>query len=181
MRNLSNPGDGVHTIFVNVIQLLAWHNTIIYALHLPLININPMQSALALAPRYTWEHEFNWLLGVDPVRRYWIKIDRTDSVAVAIPGLSVQSLNVLQETIRSFHSLPVGSTITLPTFTTERLTIHHLMENLYAIPHAINGAATWHLFDCKAIESLLLTAHPDWRCTPQDIALGRDVIALGWQ
>ena len=140
-----------------------------------------MQSVLALAPRYTLDDESPWLIGIDPVRRYWIKVDGEESITIKIPGLSMQSFETLKAAIKSFRSLPVGATLTLPTFATERLTIHHLMDNLYAIPYPINGAAAWHMFDRETIEAFLLTAHPDWKCAPQDIALGRDLITQSWE
>ncbi|MGD1952314.1 MAG: hypothetical protein ACFB14_22105 [Leptolyngbyaceae cyanobacterium] len=140
-----------------------------------------MQSLLPLAPRYTLDDESPWLLGIDPVRRYWFKINGEEDCAIAIPGLSTVSFEVLKEAIRSFRTLPVGATLTLPTFTTERLTIHRLANNLYAIPQPINGASTWHLFDRETVESFLLTAHPDWQCASQDIALGRDAILQSWE
>ncbi|MFG6104796.1 hypothetical protein U2F10_21200 [Leptothoe sp. EHU-05/26/07-4] len=140
-----------------------------------------MQSKLSLAPRYTLDDESAWLIGIDPVRRYWIKVDGETTIKITIPGLLIPSLETLKEAIQSFRSLPVGATLTLPTFTRERLTIHHLTSNLYAIPHPVNGALAWHLFDHETVEAFLLTAHPDWRCAPQDIALGRDTLIQSWE
>lgn len=140
-----------------------------------------MQSILPIAPRYTLDDESPWLVGIDPVRRYWLKVNGAEAFRVAIPGLSTVSFETLKEAIKSFRSLPAGATITLPTFTTERLTIHCLAHNLYAIPYPINGASAWHLFDRETIEAFLLTAHPDWQCAPQDIALGRDAIFQSWE
>lgn len=140
-----------------------------------------MQSTLSLAPRYTLDDESTWLIGIDPVRRYWLNVDGEGAIAIAIPGLLIPSLETLEEVIQSFRSLPVGATLTLPTFTDERLTIHHLRNNLYAIPHPINGASAWHLFDCETVEAFLLTAHPDWQCAPQDIALGRNLITQAFE
>ena len=140
-----------------------------------------MQSSLPLAPRYTLDDELPWLLGIDPVRRYWIKVNGEGRCAIAIPGLSTVSFEVLKEAVQSFRTLPVGATLTLPTFTTERLTIHCLAANLYAIPGMVSGAPTWHLFDRETVESFLRTAHPDWQCAPQDIALGRSTIMQAWE
>ena len=139
-----------------------------------------MSSELPLAPRYTLDDESPWLVGIDPVRRYWIRANGAEDVKIAIPGLSTVSFETLKEAIKSFRTLPVGATLTLPTFTTERLTIHCLANNLYAVPYPINNALTWHLFDRETIEAFLLTAHPDWQCAPQDIALGRDTIFQAW-
>ena len=140
-----------------------------------------MQSTLPLAPRYTLDDESPWLVGIDPVRRYWVKVNGAGDCAIAIPGLSTVSFEILKEAIRSFRTLTVGATLTLPTYTTERLTIHRLANNLYAIPYPIHGASAWHLFDRETVESFLLTAHPDWQCAPQDIALGRDAVMQSWK
>ena len=139
-----------------------------------------MSSELPLAPRYTLDDASPWLVGIDPVRRYWLKANGSEDMKIAIPGLSTTSFETLKEAIKSFRTLPVGATLTLPTFTTERLTIHCLASNLYAIPHPINHALTWHLFDRETVEAFLLTAHPDWQCAPQDISLGRDTIVQAW-
>ena len=140
-----------------------------------------MQSTLSLTPRYTLDDESVWLIGIDPVRRYWIRVDGEEKLKVAIPGLLVSSFETLKEVIQSFRTLQIGSTLTLPTFTSERLTIHHLASNLYAIPQPVNGLLTWHLFDRETVESFLLTAHPDWQCSPQDIDLGRNLIGQLWK
>ncbi len=140
-----------------------------------------MQSALSLAPRYTLDDESIWLIGIDPVRRYWINVGCETAITITIPGLLTPSFEILKEAIQSFRSLPIGSTLTLPTFTRKRLTIHHLTNNLYAIPHPVNGSPAWHLFDRETVEAFLLTAHSDWQCASQDIALGRDLIAQSWE
>ena len=145
------------------------------------LSTSSMPFALSFTPRYTLDDESPWLLGIDPVRRYWINVNGEKSVAITIPGLLIPSLETLQEAIRSFRSLPVGATLTLPTFTSERLTIHHPMENIYAIPHSVEGRNAWHIFDRETVESFLLTAHPDWQCAPQDLTLGRDLITQAWE
>ena len=139
-----------------------------------------MHLALSLTPRYTLDDESPWLLGIDPVRRYWIHVNGDQSATIIIPGLLIPSLETLKEAIQSFRSLPVGATLTLPTCTGERLTIHHPTDNLYAIPHAVDGWNAWHIFDSETVEAFLLTAHPDWKCAPQDLSLGRDLIAQAW-
>ena len=140
-----------------------------------------MPSALSFAPRYTLDDESPWLMGIDPIRRYWINVNGEKSMAITIPGLLTPSLEVLQEAIRSFRSLPAGATLTLPTFTDERLTIHHPVENIYAVPYSIEGRNAWHIFDRETVESFLLTAHPDWQCAPQDLTLGRNLITQAWE
>ncbi|MEM9808834.1 MAG: hypothetical protein AAF959_26570 [Cyanobacteria bacterium P01_D01_bin.56] len=140
----------------------------------------PMQPMLALAPRYTLDDASTWLIGIDPVRRYCIRLGCESSITLKIPGLMTASFESLRNSIQTFRSLLPGASMSLPSFTLENLTIHHLAEDLYAIPYAVNGAPAWHLFDRETLESLLLTAHPDWQCTPQDIALGRDLLYQSW-
>jgi hypothetical protein len=140
-----------------------------------------MQSQLSLSPRYTLDDESPWLVGIDPVRRYWVRINGETDLTIAIPGLVVSSSAAFKEAIVSFRSLAVGKTLTLPTFTRKPLQIHHLADNLYAIAAAEQEAPVWHLFDRETIEAFLLTAHPDWQCAPQDVALGRDLIWQSWQ
>lgn len=140
-----------------------------------------MQPALSLTPRYTLDDKASWLLGIDPVRRYWIYVNGQQSTPVTIAGLLIPSPETLQEAIQSFHSLAVGATLTLPTFTRERLAIHHPVENLYAIPGPVEGGNTWHIFDRETIEAFLLSAHPHWKCAPEDLALGRALIEQAWE
>ncbi|MGK7909561.1 MAG: hypothetical protein AB4040_20315 [Synechococcus sp.] len=140
-----------------------------------------MQSQLSLSPRYTLDDEQPWLVGIDPVRRYWIKVNGNSSFPLTVPGLMVSSQQEFKSAILSFRSLKVGGALALPTFTSTPLAIHHLAENLYAIVHPVDEAPAWHLFDRETIEAFLMAAHPDWQCAPQDIALGRDLIFQAWK
>ena len=139
-----------------------------------------MQTMLALVPRYTLDDESTWLTGIDPVRRYCIQLNGESSVMLKIPGLMTASFEALKGSIQAFRSLRPGASMSLPTFTRDNLTIHYLAEDFYAIPHSVNGLPAWHLFDRETIESFLLTAHPDWQCAPQGIAMGRDVLSQSW-
>ncbi|MEO0947155.1 MAG: hypothetical protein AAFY11_03245 [Cyanobacteria bacterium J06641_5] len=140
-----------------------------------------MKPQLSLAPRYILDDCSPWLRGIDPVRRYWLKVNGEDDLTIQIPGLTASSLDIVKESVQCFRASQPGTTLTLSTFTSERLTIHHLTDNLYAIPYSVKGAAAWHLFDRETIESFLLAAHPDWQCAPQDVALGRDLIYQAWE
>ena len=140
-----------------------------------------MRSQLSLSPRYTLDDEQPWLIGIDPVRRYWVRVNGSSSCSTIVPGLVVSGQQEFKSAILSFRALEVGETLALPTFTSSQLVIHHLAENLYAIVHPIEAAQAWHLFDRETIEAFLMTAHPDWQCTPQDIALGRDLVFQAWQ
>ena len=140
-----------------------------------------MQSKLSLAPRYTLDDETVWLVGIDPVRRYWIQVNGDSSMRIAIPGLMLSEQQEFKSAVLGFRSLQQGQALTLSTFTNQSLLIHCVAENLYAIPHPVNGASVWHLFDRETVESFLLTAHEDWKCAPQDVALGRELIFKAWQ
>jgi hypothetical protein len=59
-------------------------------------------------------------------------------------------------------------------------TIHCISQNCYAIATEIAGAPIWHLFDQETLESLLMTGHPDWKCSPKDVDLGRRMLARSW-
>jgi hypothetical protein len=55
-------------------------------------------------------------------------------------------------------------------------TIHCVSLNCYGVEAEINNAPVWHLFDQETLDSLLMTAHPDWQCAPKDIELGRKLL-----
>ena len=146
-----------------------------------LLCLSPMQSQLSIFPRYTLDDETHWLVGIDPVRRYWIKVNNDPALTVAIPGLAVSSGGDFKPFFLAFRALTIGDTLALPTFTSTPLMIRSLADNLYAIAYPINNAPTWHLFDREMVETFLLSAHPDWHCAPQDLELGRDLILRSWQ
>lgn len=138
-----------------------------------------MFSQLSLSPRYRLDDEQPWLQGVDPLRRYWIAVNGDDSQARRLPGLSCNQFDAFKRAIRSFRSLDVGQELSLPGALGELLTIFCVAENCYAIADN-SGAPVWHLFDREALESLLMTAHPDWQCAPQHLMLGRSILTAAW-
>ena len=140
-----------------------------------------IQSKLSLAPRYNLDDETVWLIGIDPVRRYWIQVNGDSTMRIAIPGLMLSEQQDFKSAILDFRSLQQGQTLTLSTFTSRSLVIHCVAENLYAIPHPVDDSSVWHLFDRETVESFLLTAHGDWKCAPQDVALGRELVFKAWQ
>ena len=140
-----------------------------------------MQPQFSVTPRYTLDDESTWLVGIDPVRRYWFKINGESDETIQIPGLMSTSLDIIKQAVQGFRTSQPGMTLTFPTATGEPLKIYHVADNLYAIPSAVEGAAVWHLFDRETIESFLLTAHPDWQCAPQDVALGRTLLFQSWE
>lgn len=139
-----------------------------------------MSQLFALSPRYHLDDELPWLEGIDPSRHYWINVNGDSKLAIAIPGLTVSSLSEFKQAIRRFRSLQPGEQMTL-----ERVVnachIHCVSHNCYAIATEIEQAMVWHLFDKETLESLLMTAHPDWICADRDIELGRRLLARSFQ
>jgi hypothetical protein len=139
-----------------------------------------MFSELSLTPRYRLDDESPWLRGIDPLRRYWICVNGDQSELRLLPGLASQSKEAFRQSILSFRELGIGQELTLPTGFGGRLTLYCVAENCYAIADDSTGAEVWHLFDRESLESLLLTAHPDWQCAPEHLNLGRSLLTLAW-
>lgn len=148
-----------------------------------------MFSELSLAPRYCLDDESPWLRGIDPLRRYWICVNGDPRSLRVLPGLATQSEEAFKQAIYSFRSLGIGQELTLPAGMSDgpqgpvsdhRLTIYCVAQNCYAIADRSTGAEVWHLFDTESLESLLLTAHPDWQCAPQHLNLGRSLLTAAW-
>lgn len=135
---------------------------------------------LPLAPRYRLDDESVWLEGIDPTRHYWLWVNGDRCLAVALPGLCVTSLEAFVQALRCFRSLQSGGQIQLHS-AMGSLSLHCISSNCYAIAAEVKGAAVWHLFDQETLESLLMTAHPDWQCSEADLALGRRLLARAWQ
>lgn len=139
-----------------------------------------MTQLLTLSPRYRLDDESPWLEGIDPARHYWIAVNSDAAVKVAIPGLTVSSLQQWKQSVRQFRSLQPGEQMELVRIATS-CTIYCISSNCYAIEAEVSGALIWHLFDQETIESLLMTAHPDWQCAPKDIDLGRQILARSFE
>lgn len=135
-----------------------------------------MTPIFVLAPRYRLDDESPWLEGIDPARYYWIAVNGDAGIRVAIPGLSVSSLEEWKQNIRQFRSLQSGDQMKLVRIATS-CTLHCISDNCYAIEGEVTGAKVWHLFDQETLYSLLMTSHPDWQCAPKDIDLGRQILA----
>lgn len=138
-----------------------------------------MFSQLSLAPRYRLDDESAWLQGIDPLRRYWVMVNGEETLMRRLPGLSTSDFDDFRQAIRGFRGLDVGQELTLPTELGEPLTVHCVAENTYAIADD-SAAPVWHLFDRESLESLLMTAHPDWQCAPQHLRLGQWVLTAAW-
>ena len=128
-----------------------------------------------LASRYRLDDESAWLLGIDPLRRYWIAVNGDPETTVSLQGLAVNCLEEFQVAILAFQDLNSGDELEIAG-PTGAITIHCVTDNCYGLIDRIDGAEVWHLFDQETLESLLMTAHPDWRCAPRDLELGRKLI-----
>jgi hypothetical protein len=140
----------------------------------------PMTQLFALSPRYRLDDELPWLEAIDPSRHYWIAVNGDRNVTMAIPGLATSSFDEFKQAIRQFRALQAGEQLTV-TRAASSCTVYCISSNCYAIPAEVNGADVWHLFDCETLESLLMTAHPDWQCSPKDIEMGRKLLAKSFQ
>ena len=139
-------------------------------------------SALSLAPRYRLDDDSSWLLAIDPVRRYWIAVNGEESLATNISGLLTSQTQTLGDTIVQFRNLTPGETLNLPTYRdTEETQIYCVSPNCYAVVGEVAQAPVWHLFDRETLESLLMTAHPDWIPNPQDVEMSRQLLSKSWE
>ncbi|HEY9653372.1 MAG TPA: hypothetical protein V6C95_22115 [Coleofasciculaceae cyanobacterium] len=139
-----------------------------------------MTQPFILSPRYRLDDESAWLVGIDPARYYWIAVNGDAMMRVAIPGLTVSSLGEWKQTIKQVRSLHAGESMKLVRIASH-CTIHCISSNCYAIEAEIAGAAVWHLFDQETLDSLLMTSHPDWQCSPKDVDLGRQMLARSFE
>ena len=139
------------------------------------IQLVSMKTLLCLSPRYLLDDRSSWLEGVDPSRRYWIAVNGDKNHIVAIPGPVVSSRSELKQIIFQFRLLQPTEKMTL-TRAASACTIHCIRENYYTLEVEDNIAPVLHLFDRETLDALLMTAHPDWRCSPADIDLGRKLL-----
>ncbi|NJL83241.1 MAG: hypothetical protein HC890_10310 [Chloroflexaceae bacterium] len=135
-----------------------------------------MSVVFTLASRYRLDDELPWLLGIDPIRQYWLLINGSPEMRVGVPGLFTADLEEFKQVIRQFRELAPGDALVLPT-ASGLSQLLCLAPNCYAIPSEIDNSPVWHLFDRETLESLLMTAHPDWQCRPEDTALGRHALS----
>jgi hypothetical protein len=138
-----------------------------------------MKPLFPLAPRYRLDDESAWLRGIDPSRHYWIEIDGDAKHRVAVPGLMSIDRESFKQAILRFRALKPGQEMTIER-ASSGCTLHCISANCYAIEATVNGALVWHLFDCETLESLLMTAHPDWQCAAKDLELGRELLMQSW-
>lgn len=132
-----------------------------------------MEPLFPLAPRYRLDDDSAWLRGIDPARRYWLWINGDREVCTTVPGFSASSFEAFKHTILQFRALQPGESLNIGRVV-EGAIVRCISSNCYALATTHNDAPVWHLFDGEALESLLMTAHPDWQCAPSDLELGRD-------
>ncbi len=137
-------------------------------------------ASFCLSPRYRLDDELPWLEGIDPSRHYWIKVNGESSLTVAIPGLLVSSMDEIKQAMKQFRSLQPGEQMTLERVASSCV-IHCISSNCYAIEIKVDNAPVWHLFDQETLDSLLMTAHPDWQCAPSGMELGRRLLVRSLQ
>jgi hypothetical protein len=142
--------------------------------------IAPMEALFCLSPRYRLDDESPWLEGIDPSRHYWLAVNGNKDLIVALPGLMVSSISELKQVMRQFRTLQPGEKMTLARAASGCM-IHCVGINCYALETEMNGGLVWHLFDQEALDSLLMTAHPDWQCAPSDVELGRKLLMRSLQ
>lgn len=139
-----------------------------------------MEASICLSPRYCLDDELPWLEGIDPSRHYWIAVNGDTNLTILIPGLMVSRVSELKQTMNKFRSLQPGEQMTLRRVATA-CTIYCVSVNCYAVEAQINYAWVWHLFDEETLDSLLMTAHPNWQSAPKHIELGRKLLMRSFQ
>lgn len=139
-----------------------------------------MSDRFPLVPRYRLDDEQAWLVGIDPLRRYWLLVNGDETKPIILPGLGAQDFDQFRKAILSFRSMVAGDTLDLPTATGAVLTIACASKNCFAVDFEVDGCLATHLFDQESLESLLMTAHPDWQCAPHHQDLGRRTLSLSW-
>lgn len=140
-----------------------------------------MSECFPLTPRYRLDDEQVWLVGIDPLRRYWLLVNGDAATSVALSGLNTNNFEVFREAIVAFRNMSAGDYLQLPTAGETLLTVRRVSENCFVIQGDVNGSPVSHVFDQETLESLLMTAHPDWRCAPQHEELGRRLLFLSWE
>ncbi|NEO82733.1 MAG: hypothetical protein F6J87_00495 [Spirulina sp. SIO3F2] len=136
-----------------------------------------MTQPFVVAPRYRLDDEFQWLRGIDPSRQYYLWINGECTFTTTLPGLLTTHLGEWQQAFRQFRKLQPQEQMTLERLGLPALDIHCLSANCYAIATTYQGADVWHLFDQEALESLLMTGHPDWQGDSHSVELGREILA----
>ena len=134
---------------------------------------------LSIIPRYRLDDDCSWLMAVDPLRRYWIAVNGNEHLSTEIAGLLTSDPLQFREIILKFRALNPGEDLELPTYG-EETQIYCVATNCYAIVGNVHQAEAWHLFDRETLESLLMSAHPDWMPSPKDVERSRQLLSQSW-
>jgi len=139
-----------------------------------------MSDRFPLVPRYRLDDEQNWLIGIDPLRRYWLLVNGDEAKPIILPGLSTDDFDQFRQAILTFRGMAAGDSLDVPTAMGAPLTIQCVSKNSFVIDFEVDGHAATHLFDQESLESLMMSAHPDWQCAPHHRDLGRQTLPLSW-
>ena len=140
-----------------------------------------MLQPFSLIPRYRLDDESTWLIGIDPLRHYWLSVNGDETMPTLVPGLSTDHFAAFRQAILAFRDMRLGDSIQLPTAMHSPLVITCVSQNCFSVQGDVNGFPASHLFDQESLEALLMTAHPDWRCADHHADLGRKLLSLSWQ
>lgn len=138
-----------------------------------------MYPLFPLAPRYRLDDELPWLEGIDPLRNYWVAVNGDRDRVVTLPGLQASSFEEFKQLMRQFRNLKSGESMELRN-RDRQVQLICISSNCFAIA-TDNNAPVWHLFDMETLDSLLMTAHPDWQCSEKDKDLGRRMLETSWR
>jgi hypothetical protein len=130
-------------------------------------------------PRYCLK-DAQWLLGTDPLRRYWLCANEDPTQVAVIQGPAFEYFIHFRQMLVRLRGLVAGDFLELQT-AGHPLQIDCLAPDCYAVSGTVRGAAATHLFDRKSLESLLLSAHPAWEGSPRDLLLGQTLLQNLWQ
>jgi hypothetical protein len=139
-----------------------------------------MSERFPLVPRYRLDDEQAWLIGIDPLRRYWLLVNGAEQMPIIVPGLNTEDFEQFREAILAFRGMDAGMCLELSTTSGMPLVVTCISKNCYSFESEVDGYPATHLFDQESLESLLMTAHPDWRCAPHHEELGRQLLSLSW-
>lgn len=136
-----------------------------------------MSDRFPLVPRYQLDDAQGWLVGIDPLRRYWLLVNGDEAKPIILPGLSTDDFDQFKKAIFAFRKMVVGDVLELPTAAAPLL-ITCVSKNCFVIDFEVDGYLATHLFDQASLEALLMTAHPDWQCSRQRCELGQQRLTL---
>jgi len=139
-----------------------------------------MYPEFTIIPRYQLDDTIPWLEGVDPLGNYWIAVNGDRARQVSLAGIKADSFEAFKQIMHEFRSLQSGESMFLGNGENAGEIIC-INDNCYAYVSEMNNVPVWHLFDQESLDSLLMTAHPDWQCSHKDLQLGRSQLEAAWE